>query len=206
MKTPKTNPTTPDQPAVLEKNQMAIEWWPLEKIHAYPGNPRKIPEAAVLAVAASLKEFGWRQPLVVDAAGEIIVGHTRFLAAQHLGQTECPVHIAADMPPAQIAAYRIADNRVGEFTDWSNEKLHEEITRLAQQASDSCMTAIGFDQAAIDAMLAKALAPPPPVEIRPFAKIHFLVTALNGADLLTVQDLISRLERLQKVEVIRGSN
>ena len=70
---------------------MQIEMWSIDRVIPYPGNPR-VNDDAVPAVAASIKEFGFRQPVVVDEQGVIIVGHTRLKAAQHLGVTEVPVH------------------------------------------------------------------------------------------------------------------
>jgi DNA modification methylase len=126
----------------------------LSRIKPYPGNPRTIPEAAVRKVAASLKEFGWRQPIVVDAAGVIIVGHTRFLAAHLNGLEEAPVHVAEDLTPEQVAAYRIADNRLGEETAWDDGALRAEISRMASAA----VASTGFNPAEIDKLLAKARA------------------------------------------------
>lgn len=84
---------------------MQIESWPIEKVTPYAKNPRRN-DKAVAKVAASLKEFGFRQPLVVDRAGVLVVGHTRLKAALQLGLTAVPVHVAADLTPAQAKAYR----------------------------------------------------------------------------------------------------
>ncbi len=80
---------------------MKIEMWALSKVKPYPGNPR-INEASVDAVAASIREFGFRQPIVVDSEGVIICGHTRYKAAQKLGLGKVPVHVAKDLSPEQI--------------------------------------------------------------------------------------------------------
>ncbi len=73
---------------------MQIMQWPLSKITPYGRNARKIPPQAIDKVAASIQEFGWRQPIVVDAQGVIICGHTRLLAAHKLGYEQAPVHVA----------------------------------------------------------------------------------------------------------------
>jgi ParB-like chromosome segregation protein Spo0J len=78
---------------------MKIEMWQIDRVRPYPQNPR-VNDDAVDAVLTSLKEFGWRQPIVVDAEGVIIVGHTRRLAALKMGLTEVPVHVATDLTPA----------------------------------------------------------------------------------------------------------
>ena len=72
---------------------MNIAFWPLARIIPYARNARKIPPAAVDKVAASIQEFGWRQPIVVDGQGVIICGHARLLAAQKLGYEQAPVHV-----------------------------------------------------------------------------------------------------------------
>ena len=96
---------------------MNIELRPIGQIRPYENNPR-LNDAAVDAVVASLKEFGWRQPIVVDGDGVIVVGHTRYKAAQKMGLTEVPVHVAADLTAAQAKAYRIADNQTATIADW----------------------------------------------------------------------------------------
>ncbi len=86
--------------------ELNIELRPIDTIKPYPANPRQN-DNAVDAVARSLREFGFRQPVVVDADGVIIVGHTRYKAAQQLGLTHIPVHVA-DLPADKARAYRIA--------------------------------------------------------------------------------------------------
>ncbi|MBI1373715.1 MAG: chromosome partitioning protein ParB [Phycisphaera sp.] len=122
---------------------MKIELRPLDQIKPYPGNPRQNDEA-VDAVAASLREFGFRQPIVVDAEGVIIVGHTRYKAAQKLGLAKAPVHVATDLTPAQIKAYRIADNQTASIAEWDYELLPIELSAL--QEMDYDLGLLGFDQ------------------------------------------------------------
>src|SRR5216684_3171756 len=90
---------------------MNVTLWPIEKIRPYARNARRIPQRAVDKVAASIQEFGWRQPIVVDSEGVIVCGHTRLLAAQKLGLDQVPVHVAHNLTPAQVRAYRLLDNR-----------------------------------------------------------------------------------------------
>ncbi len=98
---------------------MKVTWWKLEEIIPYSRNARKIPSQAIDKVAASIREFGWRQPIVVDSQGVIICGHTRLLAAQKLGLEQAPVHVADNLTPAQVRAYRLLDNRSHEETGWT---------------------------------------------------------------------------------------
>jgi len=86
-----------------------VELRPIDAIKPYEANPR-LNDDAVDAVAASLKEFGFRQPIVIDADDVIIVGHTRWKAAKKLGLAKVPVHVATDLSHEQIKAYRIDDN------------------------------------------------------------------------------------------------
>jgi ParB-like chromosome segregation protein Spo0J len=93
-----------------------IELRDTRSITPYERNPR-INDKAVDAVATSLKEFGFRQPIVVDTGNVIIAGHTRYKAALKLGLQKVPVHIATDLSPEQVKAYRIADNKTGELAE-----------------------------------------------------------------------------------------
>ena len=99
---------------------MKIELRNVSDIKPYPGNPRHN-DAAVDAVAASIKAFGFRQPIVVDSEGVIVVGHTRWKAAQKLGLPKVPVHVAIDLTPEEARAYRIADNQTATLSDWDND-------------------------------------------------------------------------------------
>ena len=124
--------------------------WHLPKIIPYPGNPR-INAEAVSTVAGSLQEFGAQQPIVVDADGVIIVGHTRLLAAQSLGWESFPVVVADGLTEAQVKAYRIADNRTGELAEWDAELLKIEIDGLLEMDIDLELT--GFDDESLDELL-----------------------------------------------------
>ena len=101
---------------------MKIEWRNVLEIKPYEKNPR-LNDQAVEAVAASIREFGFQQPLVVDQAGVIIVGHTRYKAALLLGLERVPVHVATGLSPAQVKAYRIADNQTASLSQWNYDLL-----------------------------------------------------------------------------------
>src|SRR5580698_1947674 len=96
---------------------MKVEPRAIDSIRPYENN-RRLNDAAVDAVAASIREFGFRQPIVVDEEGVIIVGHTRYFAAIKLGMTTVPVHVAVGLSPAQAKAYRIADNQTATMSQW----------------------------------------------------------------------------------------
>jgi len=121
---------------------MKIELRPLSNIKPYEKNPR-INDDAVDAVVASLREFGFRQPIVVDADGVIICGHTRWKAAQKLGLEKVPVHVAKDLTSEQIKAYRIADNQTASLAEWNYDLLPLELADL--QAVNYDLGLLGFD-------------------------------------------------------------
>ncbi|MBL8821656.1 MAG: ParB N-terminal domain-containing protein [Planctomycetia bacterium] len=124
---------------------MQIEMRIIESIHPYENNPR-YNDAGIDAVAQSLQEFGWRQPIVVDEAGVIVVGHTRYKAAQKLGMTEVPVHVASGLSPEQLKAYRIADNQTATFSSWDDDRLTTELMELQTQGYDLDLTGFSSDQ------------------------------------------------------------
>lgn len=122
---------------------MLIEKWPISRPLPYARNARKIPQTAIDKVAASLKEFGWRQPIVVDEEGVIVVGHTRLLAAKRLEMTEVPIHVATGLSPAQVKAYRLMDNRSHDEAKWDADLIGPEIEDLKGLDFDLSLT--GFD-------------------------------------------------------------
>ena len=128
---------------------MEIEKRPIEAVIPYASNPRRN-QAAVSKVAASIKEFGFRQPIVVDSGGVIIAGHTRLQAAQTLGLSEVPVHVADNLNPQQVKAYRIADNRAGEESEWDMELLALELEAL--KAEGCALEPLGFEDSELDSM------------------------------------------------------
>lgn len=132
---------------------MQIESWPIDRPVPYARNARKISQKAVDKVAASIKEFGWKQPIVVDGEGVIIVGHTRLQAARKLAQSEVPVVIASDLTPSQVKAYRLMDNRSNQETDWDIGLLAVEMGDL-KSLCDVDLALTGFDAAEINKLLA----------------------------------------------------
>ncbi|HEY4313616.1 MAG TPA: DNA modification methylase [Pirellulales bacterium] len=122
---------------------MKIELRKLTDIKPYPSNPR-LNDDAVDAVAASIRAFGFRQPIVVDSEGVIICGHTRWKASQRLSLDEVPVHVATDLSAEQIKAYRIADNQSASLAEWDPELLPIELAEL--QALNFDLGLLGFEQ------------------------------------------------------------
>lgn len=106
----------------------------INELIPYENNPR-INEAAVDAVANSIKEFGFKVPIIIDKNNVIVAGHTRLKAAQKLGLEEVPVIIADDLTDEQVKAFRLADNKVGELAEWDFSKLEEELKNIEMDMS-----------------------------------------------------------------------
>lgn len=107
----------------------------INEIKPYERNPRKNDEA-VQYVANSIKEFGFKVPIVIDKNGIIVAGHTRFKAAKELGLKEVPCIIADDLTDEQVKAFRLADNKVSEFAKWDNKLLDFELFDIDMDMSD----------------------------------------------------------------------
>jgi hypothetical protein len=133
---------------------MKIELWAIEKPIPYARNARKIPQSAIDKVAASIQEFGFRQPIVVDKNRVVLAGHTRLLAAKKLGLKKVPVHVASNLTVAQAKAYRLADNRTNNETIWDCELLGLELKELKVDEFSLELTA--FDAHELNAFLAQA--------------------------------------------------
>jgi DNA modification methylase len=124
---------------------MQVEMKPLASIKPYDNNPRHNDEA-VDAVAASIREFGFRQPIVTDEQDVIIVGHTRFKAAEKLGMEFVPVHVAIGLSPEQARAYRIADNQTATIAIWDEDKLPLELMALQDAGFNLDLTGFSADE------------------------------------------------------------
>ena len=108
----------------------------IDELKFYENNPRHINDKAIIALMNSIREFGFKVPIVVDIDNVIIAGHTRVLAAQKLGLSEVPCIIADDLTPEQVKAFRLVDNKIAELTTWDFEKLEIEIGDLNFDMAD----------------------------------------------------------------------
>lgn len=116
----------------------------IDKIIPYENNPR-INDNAVDKVVESIKQFGFKQPIVVDKENIIIVGHTRLKALKKLNYKKVPVLIADDLPEEKVKAYRLADNKTNEFASWDIELLENELLELKEFKCDFNISDFGFD-------------------------------------------------------------
>ena len=124
---------------IIEKN--------IADLKEYENNPRDN-DGAVEAVAESIKQFGFKVPIVVDKNGVIVAGHTRKKAAEHLGFSSVPCIIADDLNEEQIKAFRLADNKTSDLAEWDFEALEKELAELT--AFDVDMSLFGFDENIFD--------------------------------------------------------
>jgi DNA modification methylase len=129
-----------------------IELWPLKRLAPYQRNPRTHSDEQVTQIAASIAEFGFCNPILVDSRDGIIAGHGRLLAAKKLGLDEVPVIVLDHLDENQRRAYLLADNRLSELAGWDNELLARELKELADAGFDA--TLAGFDSKEIDDFLA----------------------------------------------------
>ena len=121
---------------------MEIVYKKIGELKPYENNPRKNDEA-VDAVAASISEFGWKVPVVIDTDNVIVAGHTRYKAAKKLGIEDIPCIVADDLSDEQVKAYRLADNKVGELAGWDFDALSDELAQLDFSGID--MSDFGFE-------------------------------------------------------------
>ena len=131
----------PDNTRKLSADKIVL--LPLAEIRPYDKNPRKN-EKAVKYVKESIRQFGFKVPIVIDSNRVIVCGHTRLLAAKSLGMSEVPCIMADDLTDDQVKAFRLADNKVGEFAEWDLDLLGDELDAIAD-ASDIDMGDFGFD-------------------------------------------------------------
>lgn len=119
-------------------------------IRPYERNPR-INEAAIDAVAKSIREFGFNSPIVVDRDHVVVCGHTRLLAAKQLGLETVPVFVATHLTPEQVRAYRIADNKSAELSEWNLQLLQQELLAIQDDGTD--MGLLGFDTGELEELM-----------------------------------------------------
>lgn len=128
---------------------MKVKQVPIKDITPYANNPRKN-DRSLPKVKASIKEFGFKQPIVVDKENVIIVGHTRYHASLDLGFAKVPVIVASDLTNAQVKAYRIADNKVSQDSEWDIDLLKLELGEIDKSNIDVDIT--GFSKAEIESL------------------------------------------------------
>ena len=165
----------------------------LDEIKPYENNPRHN-DNAVDAVANSIREFGFKVPIVVDSDGVIVAGHTRYKAAKKLGLDKVPCIIADDLTDEQVRAFRLADNKVGELATWDLDTLKVELDNIGEID----LSGMGFDLN--DDKPAEDIIEPTEKEINGYQFVHYMVTVdINHHD--KIIGLINQLKEIEGVEV-----
>ncbi len=154
---------------------LQIQIWPIDKLVFYARNPRKN-DAAVDRMCSSIREFGFKIPVLARSAGEVVDGHLRLKAARKLGITDVPVILCDEWTPQQVKAFRLMVNRSVTWADWDEELLSLELQEL--NAADFDLSLTGFNRGEIEGLLAipdeeRANATPPLPE-NPVSRVRAL--------------------------------
>ena len=142
----------PNIPPSIEQRLGAIEYRPVDQLRLIADNPRKHPERQIVALTASMREFGFAVPVLVTEGGEVICGHARIEAAKRAGMRSVPVLVARFWSPQQIRAYRLADNRLAELGSWDCKLLPVYIADIVDIA-DVPVEVMGWSTGEIDVIL-----------------------------------------------------
>jgi ParB-like chromosome segregation protein Spo0J len=129
-----------------------LELWPIDRLRPYDRNPRTHSDDQVVQIAASMVEFGWTNPILIDETDGILAGHGRLQAAKHLGLSEVPVVPLSHLSEAQKRAYILADNQLALQAGWDEQLLAEELAWLKEESFD--LDLIGFEDGELDRLLA----------------------------------------------------
>ncbi len=138
-----------NQLGALEQRLGPIEYRPVASLNVYTNNPRKHPEKQLVKLSASITEFGFAMPILVDEAATVIAGEARLVAAKRIGLTEVPVIVAHHWSAAKVRAYRLADNRLAEGAKWDAETLAIELTAIIE-LDETPIEILGWDTGEID--------------------------------------------------------
>lgn len=141
-----------NQLASLERKLGSITYRKIDELVAYEGNPRKHPEKQLAKLTASILEYGFAMPVLIDFDKEIIAGHARVEAARRAGMREVPVLVADQWSKAQVRAYRLADNRLAELSEWNADLLAIELAAIIE-FDETPLEILGWETAEIDLIL-----------------------------------------------------
>lgn len=181
-----------------------IEIRPIDKLVPYARNPRSHSEEQISQIAASIREFGWTNPVIIDDNGMILAGHGRVLAAERLGMTQVPVIEVRHLTEEQKRAYVLADNKIAENSFWDSLLLTTEISELADIGLD--LFSAGFD----DEEIKRILGTQPTLreenqELRPKRFVRALVSVpIERAD--EAKPLMDQLSGIRGVTIDYGAN
>jgi DNA modification methylase len=147
-----SKPVIPNSLSAINRRLGPIEYRAPGALTPYAANPRKHPEKQIVKLMASIWEFGFALPVLVDESGAIIAGEARVEAAKRLGMAEVPVLVAAHWSRSQVRAYRLADNRLAELSTWDEAALAIEIAAIIE-LDDVGIELLGWETAEIDLLM-----------------------------------------------------
>ena len=176
---------------MTEASRPRVEQWPLDRLRPSPANPRTHPPEQLAQIARSIEAFGWTNPILADAAGEIIAGAARWQAAGDLGLATVPVIVLDDLTEVECRAYRIADNRIPLGAGWDDALLEEVMRELEAAAIDIGL--VGFTEAELTEIL--------PAE---FAAVQAAFPALPDGDRSAFRQMTFALHESQAAIVTRA--
>lgn len=140
---------------MTDKKPLAIEYLPVDRLVPYAGNARQHSDAQIAKIAASIRRFGFNNPVLIDAAGTVVAGHGRLMAARQLGLDTIPVVRLGHLTDAERRAYTLADNRLAEDATWDAELLAREVAALVAEG-DGLASLAGFGDKEIERLLLTA--------------------------------------------------
>jgi hypothetical protein len=133
---------------------LEMRYRPLAQLKPDPKNPRQHSKKQIRQLAESINAFGFVMPILIDPANRVVAGHARLLAAKRLGYARVPTISIEHLNDAQIAAYKIADNRLAELSDWGDPLLAEALLNLSLMNVEVSLELTGFDMGEIDVRIA----------------------------------------------------
>ncbi len=175
----------------MTRHPEKIERRAVEKLIPYARNSRTHSDAQVAQIAASIKEWGWTTPILIDETEQVIAGHGRLMAARKLGMAEVPVIVAAGWTDAQKRAYVIADNKLALNAGWDNELLKLELHALTEADYDLSLTGFDADELT-DVMFAELVEPKEPEEQAVSSTFEVSVSCDNEAEQERVYELLTK--------------
>lgn len=183
----------------MEKKDLTVVYKGVNELIPYVNNPRHN-EVAVDKVASSIKEFGFKVPIIIDENNVIVAGHTRFKASKKLGLSEVPCIVSDDLSEAQIKAFRIADNKVSELATWDEELLSVELEQLVEMGYDLALT--GVENEELDELLGDE--DPEPEDDKYTAKIDVPQYEITG-ECPSIEELVDYGKTKELIDAIEKS-
>ncbi len=186
--------------------KLKIQYWAIDRFIPYTGNPRKN-DPHVSRMVDSIREFGFRIPVLAKSDGTVIDGHLRIKAARKIGMTELPVIVADGLSDKQIQAFRLMVNKSVSWSEWDNDLLKTELESL--QSENYNLLNTGFDTSEINAIFANLESAEElqeeEIEIKPFKKTHVLLS-FPPDRMIDIQPMLDEITKIDDVEYEQSSN